>query len=159
MGICDNKPFEQSEEKLERLKELLNVPINDIEVTLLPGYDDNSKDKNEHFASSQIYSGHTFISVLFLCILNDTRDTNPSPKHFMFINDLTGFKQCFDVKNRNLSRNKKYRFCDFSGSQTTVQNHEEQVYRDQVDDRDQYELESQQTHLWFQTNDSKCRHR
>ena len=143
--------FEQSEEKFPILEELLNVPINVFEVTLLPGYDDNSKDKNDLFTSSQIYSCHKSTSLLSLCILNDARDTNPSPKHLMYIKDLTGFKQRIysqnDVKNRNLSRNKKCRFCDFSGSQITVQNHEVQIHRNQVDERDQYELELQQTHL------------
>ena len=120
MDICDNKPFHLSEEKFSRLEELLNVSFNVFNVTLLPGYDDNSKDRNEHFTSSQIYSGHKSISLLSLCILNHTRDPNPSPKHFMYIKDLTGFKQYIhrqnDVKNRNLSRNKKCRFCDFSSS-------------------------------------------
>ena len=66
---------------------------------------------------------------------------------------MTGFKQHIylqnDVKNRNLFRNKKCRFCDFFGYQTAVQNHEVQVHRDQIDECDQYELESQQTHLRF----------
>ena len=53
------------------------------------------------------------------------------------------------MKNRNLSRNKKCRFCDFFGYQAVVQNHEVQVHRNQIDERDQYELESQQTHLRF----------
>ena len=75
MDICDNKPFNQSEEKFARLEELLKVSLNVFEVTLLPGYDDNSKDRNEHFASSQIYSGHKSTSLLSLCILNHMRDT------------------------------------------------------------------------------------
>ena len=83
MDICDNKAFEQCEEKFSRLEGLLKVSLNVFEVTLLPGSDYNSKDKNEHFTSSQIYSHHKFTSVLSLCILNDTRDTNTSPKHFM----------------------------------------------------------------------------
>ena len=103
--------------------------------------------------SSQIYSGHKSISLLSLCILNDTRDTNPSSKHVIYIKDLTGFKQRIccqnDLKNRNLSRNKKCRFYDFFGSQIVVQTHEVEVHRDQIDERDQYELESQQTHLRF----------
>ena len=77
----------------------------------------------------------------------------PSPKHFIYIKYLTGFKQRIysqnDVKNRNLSRNKKCRFCDFFGLQTAAHAHEVQVHRDQIDERDQYELESQQTHLRF----------
>ena len=85
--------------------------------------------------------------------MNHTRDTNTIHKHFMSIKDLTGFKQRIylqnDAKNRNLSRNKKCRFCDFSSSQTAVQNHEVQVRLDHIDERDQYELESQQTHLRF----------
>ena len=116
MDICDNKTFHQSEEKFSRL-ELLNISLNVFKVSLLPGYDDNSKDKNEHFASSQIYSVHKSTKVLSLCILNDMRDTNPSSKHFMYIKDLTGFKQHIyrqnDAKNRNLFRNKKSRCCDF----------------------------------------------
>ena len=71
----------------------------------------------------------------------------------MYIKDLSDFKQRIfrqnDAKNRNLSRNKKCRFCNFFNSQTAVQNHEVQVYRDQIDECDQYELESQQTHLRF----------
>ena len=93
MDIYDNKPFDQNEEKFSRLEELLNVSLNVFEVTLYPGYDDNSKDRNEHFASSQIYSHHKSTSLLSLCIMNDMRDTNPSPKHFWYIKDLTGFKQ------------------------------------------------------------------
>ena len=79
MDICNNKPFEQSEERFMRLEELLNVSLNIFEITLLPGYNDNSKDKNEHFVSCQIYSEHKSTSLLSLCILNDTRNTNSSP--------------------------------------------------------------------------------
>ena len=104
MDICDNKPFDQSEEMFSRLEELLNISLNIFEVTLLPGYDDNSKDKDEHFTSSQIYSGHKSTSLLFLCILNDTqpmvpRDSNTIHKHFIYIKDLTGFKQCIYLQN------------------------------------------------------------
>ena len=73
MDICDNHPFDQTEEKISRLEELLNVPIIVFEVSLLPEYDDNSKDKNGYFASSQIYSHHKSTNLLSLCILNDTR--------------------------------------------------------------------------------------
>ena len=45
MGICDNKVFDQSEEKFARLAKLLKVSLNVFEITLLPGYDDYSKDK------------------------------------------------------------------------------------------------------------------
>ena len=79
MDICNNKPFEQSEERFMRLEELLNVSLNIFEITLLPGYNDNSKDKNEHFVSCQISSEHKSTSLLSLCILNDTRNTNSSP--------------------------------------------------------------------------------
>ena len=79
MDICDNKPFEQSEERFSRLEELLKVSLNVFEITLLPEYDDNSKDKNERFASSQIYSHHKSTSLLSLCILNHTIFTNLSP--------------------------------------------------------------------------------
>ena len=137
----------------QELEELLKVSLNVFEVTLLPGYDNNSKDRNEHFASPQIYSGHKSTSLLSLCILNHKTDTNTIPKHFIYIKDLTWFKQRIfirnDLKNRNLSRNKKYRFCDFFCSQTSVQNHEVQIFRDEIDECDQYELESQQTHLQF----------
>ena len=158
MDIHNNKPFDQSEEKFSRLEELLNISLNVFEITLLPGYDNNSNDKNEYFASSQIYSGHKSTSVLSLCILNDTQpmipeDSGTIPKHFIYIKGLIGFKQRIylqnDAKNRNLSRNKKCRFSNFSGSQTTVQNNEVQVHRNQIDECDQYELESQQTHLRF----------
>ena len=147
MDICDNKAFDQSEEKFSKLEELLNISLNIFEVTLLSGYDDNSKNKKEHFTRSQIYSHHKSIGVLSLCILNDTGDINLSPKQFIYIKDLTGFKQLIylqnDVKNRNRSRSKKYRFCDFSCSQIAAQNHEVQIHRDQIDECDKYELESQ----------------
>ena len=55
MGICDNKSFEQSEENLARLEELLNVSLNVFEVTLLPGYDDNSEDKYDLFTCYHVY--------------------------------------------------------------------------------------------------------
>ena len=55
MGICDNNSFEQSEENLARLEELLNVSLNVFEVTLLPGYDDNSEDKYDLFTCYQVY--------------------------------------------------------------------------------------------------------
>ena len=70
MNIRDNKTFDQSEEKFSRLEELLNVSLNVFKITLLPGYNDNTKDKYEHFAVSQIYSGHKSTSLLSLCILN-----------------------------------------------------------------------------------------
>ena len=53
MDICDNKPFDQSEEKFARLEELLKVSLNVFEITLLPGYDDNSKDKYNLFSDIQ----------------------------------------------------------------------------------------------------------
>ena len=90
MDICDNKPFEQSEEKFSRLEELLKVSPNVFEVTLLPGYNDNFNDKNEHFTSSQICSHHKSTSLLSLCILNERHEKYKSlPKYFMYIKDLT----------------------------------------------------------------------
>ena len=77
MDICDNKAFDQSEEKFSRLEELLNLSLNVFEVTLLPKYDDNSKDRNEYFASFQNYSSHKSTSLLSLCILNDTQPMVP----------------------------------------------------------------------------------
>ena len=44
MDICDNKAFDQSEEIFARLEELLKDFLNVLEITLLPGYDDKSKD-------------------------------------------------------------------------------------------------------------------
>ena len=85
----DNKPFDQSEEKFSRLEELLNVSFNIFEVTLLPEYDNNSKVRYKQFASSQIYSGHKSTNLLSLCILNHARDTNTFPNHFIYIKDLT----------------------------------------------------------------------
>ena len=73
MDTCDNKTYDQSEEKFSRLEKLLNISLNVFEIILLPGNNDNSKDKNEYFASSQIYSGHKSIGVLSLCILNYTQ--------------------------------------------------------------------------------------
>ena len=55
MDIRDNKSFDVSEENFARLEELLKVSLNVFEVTLLPGYDDNSEDKYELFTCYQVY--------------------------------------------------------------------------------------------------------
>ena len=54
MDICDNKVFEQSEEKFTRLDELLIVSFNVFEITLLPLCDNDSEDGYDLFTSSQI---------------------------------------------------------------------------------------------------------
>ena len=55
MGIRDNTPFDASEEKFARLEALLKVSLNVFELTVLPGYDDNSKDKYDLFTCYQVY--------------------------------------------------------------------------------------------------------
>ena len=55
MNIRDNAPFNASEENFARLEELLKVSLNVFEVTLLPGYDDNSEDKYDLFTCYQVY--------------------------------------------------------------------------------------------------------
>ena len=54
-----------------------------------------------------------------------------------------------DAKNRNTTRNLKYRFCDFFGSTTAVRAHEVQAHCELVCDSDQYELENEETRLRF----------
>ena len=153
MDICNNKPFDQSEESFSRLEELLKVSLNVFKVTLLPGYDDNSKDKYDLFTGTQIYKPNGKGRSVSLCIVNDTRSEEVIPKHFLNIKDLSDFKHRIfhqsDVNNRNLARNVKYEFCDFFGSQTAVQNHEVQTHHELMDDRDQYELSSEETRLRF----------
>ena len=123
MDICDNKPFEQSEEKFSRLEELLKFSLNVFKIILLPGYDDNSEDKYDLFTNSQIYKPNGSGGSVSLCIMNDTREEgqNEVPKIFLYIKDLSDFKHRIfrqsDVNNRNLARNVKYEFCDFFGSQ------------------------------------------
>ena len=73
MDICDNKAFEQSEEKFARLKELLKVSFNVLEITLLPGYADNCKDEYELFTCYQVYKSEVNGTTLSLYIVNDTR--------------------------------------------------------------------------------------
>ena len=153
MDICDNKPFDASEEKYVKLEELLKVSLNVFEITLLPGYDDNSKDKYDLFTNSQIYKPNGSGGSVSLCIVNDTWNENEIPKHFLYIKDLSDFKHRIfrqsDARNNNLARNVKCKFCDFIGSQTAVQNHEVQVHHELMDDRDQYELSSEETRLRF----------
>ena len=90
-----------------------------------------------------------------LCIVNDTRmdEKEEIPKHFLYTKDLSDYKhrnfRQNDVKNRNLAGNVKCRFCDFFGSQTAVQNHEVQTHHELMDECDQYELSSEETHLRF----------
>ena len=144
MDIRDNKPFEQSADKFKQLETLLKVSINVFEVTLLPGYDDKSKDSYGHFVCSQIYHAEKKEEGVSLCVLNDARagetlspadDTRvgeePIPKHFMFIKDFKSFKHHLDrvndAKNNHLARNKKCRFCDYFGSATNVHAHEVQA--------------------------------
>ena len=153
MNICDNKPFDQSEEKFSRLEELLKVSLNVFEITLLPGYDDNSKDKYNLLTSSQIYNPNGSGGSVSLCIVNDTRNENEIPKHFLYIKDLNDFKHRIfrqsDAKHNNLARNVKYRFCDFFGSCKAVRAHEVQAHRDLINECDQYELSGEETCLRF----------
>ena len=153
MDICDNKAFDQSEEKFTRLEELLKVSLNVFEITLLPGYDDNSKDKYNLLTSSQIYKPNGSGGSVSLCIVNDTRNENEIPKHFLYIKDLSDFKHRIfrqsDVKNNNLARNMKCKFCDFFGSCKTVRAHEVQSHRDLINECDQYELSRDETRLRF----------
>ena len=55
MNICDNKSFDQSEEKFARLAKMLIVSLTVFNITLLLLYDDNFKDKYYLFTSSQVY--------------------------------------------------------------------------------------------------------
>ena len=147
MDICDNKPFDQSEEKYSRLEELLEVSLNVFEITLLLGYDDNSKDKYDLFTNSQIYKPNGSGGSVSLCIVNDTRGEEEIPKHFLYIKDLSDFKHRIfhqsDVKNNNLARNLKCKFCDIFGLQTSVQNYEVQTHQDFINECNQYELSSE----------------
>ena len=86
IDIRDNKPFEQSDERFAKLESLLKVSINVFEVSLLPEYDDNSKDKYEHFMTSQIYCRRKELEAISLCVLNDVRNAE-LPKHFLSIKD------------------------------------------------------------------------
>ena len=117
MGIRDNAPFEQSEEKFARLERLLKVSLNMFEIILLPGYSDNYKDKFDLFTCSQVYKGKRKGGALSLCILDDQNLPEATPKHFMYIMDLSNFKHRMtrqnDVKINNCARNAKCRFCDF----------------------------------------------
>ena len=152
MDIRDNKPFEQSEEKFAKLESLLKVSINVFEVTLLPGYDDNSKDKYDQFVCSQIYRGRKEDEALSLCVLNDTRNTE-LPKHFLFIKDLVSFNRLIlrqsDAKNNHLARTKKCRFFAFVGSSMTVHAHEVQAHRGQIDECELYDLSNKESRLQF----------
>ena len=152
MDICDNKAFDQSEEKFARLEELLNVSLNVFEITLLPGYDDNSKDKYDLFTNTQIYKLNGKGGSVSLCIVNDTHSEEVIPKHFLYIKDLSDFKHHIfrqsDAKNRHTTINVKCRFCDdFFGSCRAVRAHEVQAYRELVDESDQYELSRDETRL------------
>ena len=154
MGICDNKAFDQSEENFARLEELLKVSLNVFEVTLLPGYDDNSEDKYELFTCYQIYKPNGSGGSVSLCIVNNTHSEEVIPKHFLYIKDLSDFKHRIfrqsDAKNRHIVRNIKYRFCDdFFGSLKAIRAQEVLVHRELVDESDQYELSNEETRLRF----------
>ena len=155
MGICDNKSFEQSEENFARLEELLKVSLNVFEVTLLPGYDDNSEDKHDLFTCYQVYKAKRKGGCVSLCIVNDTREKMEAvPKHFLYIKDLSDFKHRIfrqsDAKNRDTTRNVKCRFCDdFFASRKAVHAHEVQAHRELVNESEEYELSSEETRLLF----------
>ena len=136
MDICDNKAFDQNEDKFARLEELLKVSLNVFEVTLLHGYDDNSEDKYDLFTSSQIYKPKVDELALSLCIVNDIQGEegeNEIPKHFLYTKDLSDFKHRIfcqsDAKNRHLARNVKNRFCNFFKSETAVRVQKVQMHR------------------------------
>ena len=74
MGIRDNKAFDAHEEKFSRMEALLKESLNDFDIALLPGYDDNSEDKYELFMSSQVYKPNRKGGNVSLCIMNDTRE-------------------------------------------------------------------------------------
>ena len=89
-----------------------------------------------------------------LCIVNDTRNEEVLPKHFLYIKDLSDFKHRMtrqsDVKNRNTARNVTCRFCDdFFGSYKAVHDHEVQGHRELVNESNQYELSNEETRLRF----------
>ena len=73
---------------------MLKVSLNVFEITLLSGYDDNSKDKYDLFTSTQIYKPNSSGGSVPLCIVNDTRmdEKEVIPKHFLYIKDLSDFK-------------------------------------------------------------------
>ena len=57
MNIRDNAPFNASEENFARLEELLKVSLNVFEVTLLPGYTDETKEQFDLFTCDVVYKG------------------------------------------------------------------------------------------------------
>ena len=153
MGIRDNAPFYASEEKFAALEALLKVSLNVFEVTLLPGYSDKVKEQFDLFTCEQLYGDKGTKLPLSLCILNDQNLSEGTPKHFLYIRDLSDFKHRMtrqnDAKNRNKTRNVKCRFCDFFGSMTALHAHEVQAHRELVGERDLYELENEETRLRF----------
>ena len=88
-----------------------------------------------------------------LCIVNDLNLPEGTPKHFLYIKDLSDFEHRIfrqnDTKNRNTARNAKCRFCDFFGSHKAVHAHEVQTHRELIDESDQYDLSSEETRLRF----------
>ena len=54
--------------------QLLKVSLNIFEITLLPGCDDNSEDKNELFMSSKVYKPNGKRVSVSLCIVKDTQE-------------------------------------------------------------------------------------
>ena len=164
MGICDNKSFEQSEENFARLEELLKVSLNVFEVTLLPGYDDNFEDKYDLFMCYQVCRPKRKGGCVSLCIMNDTRDRETIPKHFLYIKDLSDFEHRIfrqsDAKNGNTTRNVKCRFCDdFFGSRKAVHDHEVQTHRELVNEVKSTSCRTRRLGCDSPTNDTKCQHR
>ena len=155
MGIRDNVPFDASEEKFAVLEAVLKISLNVFEVTLLLGYSDKAKEQFGLFTCEQVYGGKEkkTRSPLSLCILNDQNLSEDTPKHFLYIKDLSNFKYRMshhnNAKNRNTTRNLKCRFCDFFGSIASIHAHEVQAHRKLVNDSDQYELENEETRLRF----------
>ena len=93
MNIRDNAPFNASEENFARLEELLKVSLNVFEVTLLPGYTDKTKEQFDLFTCDLVYKGkEKACPPLSLCILNDLNLPEGTPKHFLYIKDLSDFK-------------------------------------------------------------------
>lgn len=124
-----------------------------FEVTLLSGYSDKTKEQFDLFTCEQVYRGKGTKLPLSFCILNDQNLPEGTPKHFLYIKDLSDFKYRMtrqnDAKKRNTTRNVKFRFCDFFGSVAFLHAQKGQAHRELVDESDQYELTNEETRLRF----------
>ena len=140
LDIVD-KPFDQCDENFKKLEDLIKIPVNCYEVTLFPGYKDETAEDREKFECSLIYPKKSR-NGFNLCIVNDLKS---EMKHFMYIKDIDGFKKYMlrysEYKSHHFVGISKCHYCDdYYGTKTQILRHEILIHPEFVKESEKYKL-------------------